>query len=515
MALAVRQALLRQRGYGEVDTGDLERQVAIQRENRIRGFLDEDYSEADNSRWEIEQKRKDEAKEAKKQLLDKKKENIFAIKKKLRVWDTIGSILGVGGLAIAFIELEDNYSDNGKERYESSPQGTFLRCLISVTTLILLVCVYKHHSLIYSMLREKQSSGEGVGSTFYKSNQFKKCLLEIMYCTIHCPPGLDLEFEFEQLNGKLLLSADSVLSCMMILRVYFFMRGFKHYSKFANNHADEVCETFGTEASVLFVMKSEFKERPYVILGATMLVSIFTFALAARVFERPYNEDNGGDKDFSYVWNALWMIVVVMTTVGYGDFFPQTHLGRFIVVISCFWGVFMVSMMVVTLTENSEFSKGEKRAYEILARLKAKQKATQIAKHIVLASFQFFMVKKLKNSGTAIVGSKRHIRDIEGTYIHRYNNLIGLVQKFSEQRELWKKWELEDGEMLRQLNEKIDVDIEELKNQVADICEVEQQLQRVEKFQASSMEATRISLLHMEELNVQLKKILDNMSAKI
>jgi potassium intermediate/small conductance calcium-activated channel subfamily N protein 2 len=204
-----------------------------------------------------------------------------------------------------------------------------------------------------------------------------------------------------------------------------------------------------------------------------------------------------------------------MTTVGYGDFYPRTHLGRFIIVIACFWGVFMVSMMVVTLTENSEFSKGEKRAYEILARLKAKQKATEIAKHIVLASFRFNMVKKLKNSGSAIVGSNRHIRDIEGTYIDRYNKLIGLVQKFSEQREIWKKWELEDGEMLRQLNEKIDVDIEELKNQVASICEVEQQLQRVEKFQASSMEATRISLLHMEELNVQLKKILDNMSSKI
>lgn len=50
-------------------------------------------------------------------------------------------------------------------------------------------------------------------------------------------------------------------------------------------------------------------------------------------------------------------------------------MGRFVVVIACFWGVFLVSMMVVTLTDSSEFTKGEKRAYEILSRLKAKQDA--------------------------------------------------------------------------------------------------------------------------------------------
>lgn len=71
----------------------------------------------------------------------------------------------------------------------------------------------------------------------------------------------------------------------------------------------------------------------------------------------------------------MWLIVLTMTTVGYGDFFPATHMGRFVVVIACFWGVFLVSMMVVTLTDSSEFTKGERRAYEILSRLKAKQEA--------------------------------------------------------------------------------------------------------------------------------------------
>lgn len=45
-----------------------------------------------------------------------------------------------------------------------------------------------------------------------------------------------------------------------------------------------------------------------------------------------------------------------MMTVGFGDYFPRTHLGRSICIIACFWGVFVVSMMVVTLTNATTLS---------------------------------------------------------------------------------------------------------------------------------------------------------------
>lgn len=39
-----------------------------------------------------------------------------------------------------------------------------------------------------------------------------------------------------------------------------------------------------------------------------------------------------------------------MTTVGYGDFFPRTLIGRLIDVLLVVWGTFVVSLMVVVLT---------------------------------------------------------------------------------------------------------------------------------------------------------------------
>ena len=44
-----------------------------------------------------------------------------------------------------------------------------------------------------------------------------------------------------------------------------------------------------------------------------------------------------------------------MTTVGFGDFYPRTHMGRFIMIIACFWGVFLVSMSIVSLNNVKKF----------------------------------------------------------------------------------------------------------------------------------------------------------------
>jgi hypothetical protein len=73
-------------------------------------------------------------------------------------------------------------------------------------------------------------------------------------------------------------------------------------------------------------------------------------------------------QDYRSYTNSWWLIVVTMSTVGYGDYFPRTHLGRFISVLACFFGVFLVSSTVYTLTKSSEIYKGTNRClkYRIL-----------------------------------------------------------------------------------------------------------------------------------------------------
>ena len=67
--------------------------------------------------------------------------------------------------------------------------------------------------------------------------------------------------------------------------------------------------------------------------------------------------------------NTIWNVIITMTTVGYGDIFPKTIMGRVIGVIIALWGLFLVSIFTVTLSNLFTFSHGEAKAFELSERL--------------------------------------------------------------------------------------------------------------------------------------------------
>lgn len=64
------------------------------------------------------------------------------------------------------------------------------------------------------------------------------------------------------------------------------------------------------------------------------------------MFERPLGDASG--QYYTYE-NSFWNVVVTMTTVGYGDFYPKTIFGRSVGVILCLWGSWIVSLFVVSI----------------------------------------------------------------------------------------------------------------------------------------------------------------------
>lgn len=63
---------------------------------------------------------------------------------------------------------------------------------------------------------------------------------------------------------------------------------------------------------------------------------------------------------------------MTMTTVGYGDYYAQTHLGRFVIFFVCIWGVLIVSLMVLTMNSTLLISHMECKAIAVLDRLDLK-----------------------------------------------------------------------------------------------------------------------------------------------
>jgi hypothetical protein len=121
--------------------------------------------------------------------------------------------------------------------------------------------------------------------------------------------------------------------------------------------------------------------------------SVLIFGFAVRSFERAFYEDQdypnippGASKylNYRYVWNSFWLVVVTMSTVGFGDLYPITHFGRLVIVLACFWGMFIVSQFVYTLeVVTSRFSHGEGKAFELLVRLQKRGELKRDASRVI------------------------------------------------------------------------------------------------------------------------------------
>lgn len=61
--------------------------------------------------------------------------------------------------------------------------------------------------------------------------------------------------------------------------------------------------------------------------------------------------------------NSVWMTIITMTTVGYGDLFPKTLLGRVVCIMLVVWGIFVVSIMVVVLTNTFQMDQSNFMGY--------------------------------------------------------------------------------------------------------------------------------------------------------
>jgi voltage-gated potassium channel Kch len=86
------------------------------------------------------------------------------------------------------------------------------------------------------------------------------------------------------------------------------------------------------------------------------IVSTLVLAFILRVFELPYEQNAEISsvllRDFG---SAIWLSVITMTTVGYGDICPKTTGGRFTAMFIAIWGSFVISLLIMVTADIFEF----------------------------------------------------------------------------------------------------------------------------------------------------------------
>lgn len=448
-----------------------------------------------------------------------KKRAIRTLRRKVKINDTFAAILALSGMVIALVEYNFYSSGDGsKERpsqevYEvvfgkfdqegwensliktmnkTTPFTTVLRFVVSLSTAVLMIPIFFHMKLNFDL--SIQSGKIKYGSSMIKSKHFRTFLIEVFINLIHCPPYLDYEFIYSSMDFPIRYSLDLILANLMLLRIYLALRLFSLYTKWRSELAMKYCEMEGCEASTGFAMKASLQENPYLSLLLAFMLSALILGIPVSNFEIPMNElqalvPDGSPLNFS-LWNGIWLIVITMTTVGFGDFYARTHPGRFASVLSIFWGIFLTSMMVVTLTNSFSLDSKETRAFNILYRLKARRnlmdKATFMVTLIVrLRSLATDVERRLKNLDPKKPSDEAKINEMtqkfEDEKTEIYAKLDIVRSQFNEADSHLQSAEDDPVEEIRKLSLSIESDFNKMRNFFIAVKEIEANLLCIQK----------------------------------
>ena len=288
----------------------------------------------------------------------------------------------------------------------------------------------------------------------------------------------------ELLNVYFIYNLNAIFSIFVIAKCYLILRVYTLYSRWTSDSANSIGNKYNVKVGLHFALKAELKNRPYTMLTIATAIALAILAFAVRTFEYGIVEPENtyvnikGDNDLQDLQNCFWLIIVTMITVGYGDMFPKSHFGRFIVIIAAIIGMLLVSLIVVSLAVLTEFTDEEKKAYNVIKKIQADSSAFQKAANVIcdVCKLRYLNEKKKKEknrSGENILGQRFIILTQLKRNISFFKNDFKIAASFT----------IPVDEMLKFLEFKLTGDLKELNEKLSSLSQSEESLDRIEKIQ--------------------------------
>lgn len=300
-------------------------------------------------------------------------------------------IFGMFGIVVMVIETELSWGVYTK----SSMYSLALKCLISLSTVILLGLIIAYHA------REVQlfviDNGADDWRIAMTMERVLLIALELIVSAVHPVPG-DFKFmwrarlAFSYAPSQAEADLDMVLSVPMFLRLYLIARVMLLHSKL---FTDASSRSIGALNKVHFNTRFVMKTLMTICPGTVLLVfSISLWIIAAwtvRVCER-YHDAQDVTSNFL---GAMWLISITFLSIGYGDMVPHTYCGKGVCLLTGIMGAGCTALVVAVVARKLELTKAEKHVHNFMMDTQLTKRIKNAAANVLRETWLIYKHTKL------------------------------------------------------------------------------------------------------------------------
>ena len=318
--------------------------------------------------------------------------------KLITIDELINFVLVLMTLSSSFIYNETKFCSEECSYDEKSDIINISLIFSSATSLVFIIILcfkYYHYLLLY-----KNAKYIPHYEKFFKTSLFKYFILEFILAILH--PNIllkDVSFttSISYNQKKVEYCINDIFLLIQCIRLLYLILILVICSDFYGPRADRVCKMMGRHLDLTFSLRALFIDKTLIMLIYCSIIICTMLSYMLKILNQPLEitETN----NFKSFGNCFWYVLVTMTTVGYGDIFPETTNERIIGYCIAISGTVVVALIVSFFQEQITLGKNEKNTLEFVERVNNKEELMEASVTYFKMNMLYLMNKRNMEKG--------------------------------------------------------------------------------------------------------------------